>query len=448
MKTPILQFERLLSLCAAVLALGAGPASAAIVGVTGAPGTPTFNLTAKADYISTADGQSILSWGYANGAAAMQYPGPTLIVNQGDVVTVTLDSQLPVATSIVFPGQLGVVATGGVVGAITNEATPDDPSTPAVNEATTVTYTFTAGQPGTYMYYSGTRPDLQMEMGLIGALIVRPTGPNALTQAYGHADSAFDHEYLFLLSEMDPKIHDRVVDAMAIGTPAAFDAIVTSDYLAVLWFINGRNGPDTLSAANLPWMPTQPYNIVPRAHPGEKVLLRLIGAGRDPHPFHTHGNNHVLIAQDGRLLSSAAAAGADLAASNYTVTVSPGSTYDAMFTWTGKGLGWDVYGNTAHNCDNPTGFDSVTREWCPDHNQAFPVNLPSQLDLANGQFWSGSPYLGTAGALPPGEGGFNLNAGYFFMWHSHTEKELTNHDIFPGGMMTMFIVEPPGVVIE
>ena len=23
------------------------------------------------------------------------------------------------------------------------------------------------------------------------------------------------------------------------------------------------------------------------------------------------------------------------------------------------------------------------------------------------------------------------------MWHSHNEKEMTNNDIFPGGMMTM-----------
>ena len=30
------------------------------------------------------------------------------------------------------------------------------------------------------------------------------------------------------------------------------------------------------------------------------------------------------------------------------------------------------------------------------------------------------------------------------MWHSHNEKEITNYDIFPGGMMTMLVVEPPG----
>ncbi len=42
-----------------------------------------------------------------------------------------------------------------------------------------MTYTFTASQPGTFLFHSGTRPELQVEMGMIGALIVRPTGFNA-----------------------------------------------------------------------------------------------------------------------------------------------------------------------------------------------------------------------------------------------------------------------------
>ena len=69
-------------------------------------------------------------------------------------------------------------------------------------------------------------------------------------------------------------------------------------------------------------------------------------------------------------------------------------------------------------------------------------------DLTFGQFWSGSPFLGAMGSLPPGEGGFNINGGLFYMWHSHKEKEMVNYDIFPGGMMTMLIVEPHGVPIE
>jgi hypothetical protein len=54
---------------------------------------------------------------------------------------------------------------------------------------------------------------------------------------------------------------------------------------------------------------------------------------------------------------------------------------------------------------------------------------------------------GSGFGMPPGDGGLNPNAGYSFMWHSHSEKEITNYDVFPGGMMTMLIVEPPGTVI-
>jgi hypothetical protein len=75
------------------------------------------------------------------------------------------------------------------------------------------------------------------------------------------------------------------------------------------------------------------------------------------------------------------------------------------------------------------------------------VLLPGDQELTFGGMYSGSPFLGTLGSLPPGEGGLNPNAGFVFMWHSHTEKEMTNWDIFPGGMMTMLIIEPPGVPI-
>jgi hypothetical protein len=31
------------------------------------------------------------------------------------------------------------------------------------------------------------------------------------------------------------------------------------------------------------------------------------------------------------------------------------------------------------------------------------------------------------------------------MWHSHNEKEITSFDVFPGGMLTMMIIENPTV---
>ena len=434
---------RILLLSAALLFLWVLQAQAAIEGLTG---LTTFDFTAQTDHISTGEGGSVLIWGYANNGGTTQYPGPTLIVNQGDAITINLTNQLAVPTSIVFPGQYNVATLGGVAGALTQEA-------PA--SGGTVSYMFTVSEPGTYTYYSGTNTDLQVEMGLLGVIVVRPTGFNpAAPQAYGHADSAYDRETLFLLTEMDPAIHQLV----EFGLTAQVD---TSTFKTYYWFINGRTGPDTMLGNNLAYLPTQPYNSLPRIHPGETLLIRLIGGGRDLHPFHTHGNNFIQIARDGRMLSSVpGSSGADRGVSDFTMAVSPGATYDALFSWTGEKLGWDMYGHTPANgvvCDDtvnnetggstPDGFDDVTYEYCADHERPIPVALPGILDMTFGAQYSGSPYLGGGGFLPPGEGGFNANGGFFYMWHSHNEKEMVNFDVFPGGMMTMMIVEPPSAPI-
>jgi hypothetical protein len=350
----------------------------------------------------------------------VQYPAPTIIVPQGSLVQITLHNQLTVPVSLVFPGQTGVSATGGSQGAITREAAPGG----------SVSYAFTASQPGTYTYYSGTRPDLQIEMGLVGALIVRPVvmGEVMERQAYAHPDTAFDHEFLFLLTEMDYRIHTL----MEQGRMAEVN---TTKWWPVYWFMNGRTGPDTMVESGASWLPTQPYDCMPMFHPGERVLMRVIGGGRDPHPLHHHGNNSTIIARDGRMLSSSPSAGLDIAESVFTIPSMPGGTVDAIFTWTGAKLGWDIYGHTAGDSLEP-------HEYAPDHGKPFPVTLPLNEQLTFGQHYSGSPFLGAAGALPPGQGGFNPANGYAYMWHSHNEKEICNNDLFPGGMMTMAMINP------
>jgi FtsP/CotA-like multicopper oxidase with cupredoxin domain len=404
----------------ALMSLWAASSQAAIDGVTGT----TFNFTAKPAIITTPDGDSLLVWGYGLDGGPMQYPGPTLIVNQGDTITINLTNDLGVANmpvSLVFPGQEGVSATGGSAGLLTQEST---------GPADTVTYTFTAAHAGTYLYNSGTRSELQIEMGMLGAIIVRPAAAN---QAYNHPDTVFDQEYLFLLTEMDPKVH-------YFASLGLFDAIDNSEYNPVLWFINGRNGPDTMADAGVSWLPNQPYNILPRTHVGETVLARVISAGRDLHPYHFHGNHITLIGRDGRLLESAPGSGPDLARVDFTLQAVPGQTYDALWSWTGYKLGWDVYGHKQGDPLEPN-------EYAPDHGKPLPVALPALQDMTFGGFYSGSPFLGEFGDLPPGEGGLNLNGGMFYMWHSHAEKELANNDIFPGGMMTMMIIEPADVPI-
>ena len=202
-----------------------------------------------------------------------------------------------------------------------------------------------------------------------------------------------------LLTEMDLNIHN----AVANGVGHRHDRRRHHVFFPVYWFINGRAAPDTMLADGVPWLPHQPYGAMAMMHPGEKVLLRLIGGGRDLHPFHHHGNNSTIIARDGRLLASAPGAGADLAVSDFTITVAPGSTVDAIFTWTGEKLGWDIYGTGAeheHSCNgisvnaaNPAsaGFDPVTHEYCADHGKPFPVILPADRS---------SPSAGSGAAAP------------------------------------------------
>jgi FtsP/CotA-like multicopper oxidase with cupredoxin domain len=440
---------RVLATLVVSLLLVASPvAHAKIDGVVGT----NFNLTASAAYISVADGGSIYSWGYSTDGS-MQLPGPTLIVTQGDTVTVTLTNNLPVAAgnvSIVFLGQ-EVTASGGESGALTREAP----------NGGTVTYTFTPQSPGTYQYHSGTQSDLQVEMGLFGAMIVRPAAvvscPATLYPAdamepgaaYNHPGSCYDREYLFLTSEIDLQVHESVEQQAAGPGPIVLPegAFYATEY----WLLNGRVGPDTMAAAGTGALPHQPYGSLVHMHPGEKILMRVIGGGHEFHPFHHHGNHARVIARDGNMLVNGLGnlAGPTL----FTIPSIPGSTTDAIFHWTGKDLGWDMYGHTS--AVDPTCIDTTgdgyndsgtapTHEYCADHGKPIPVTLPSFNSLAFGGFYSGSPFLGdTSASLPPGEGGLNPGLGFAFMWHSHTERELVNNDVFPGGMMTMLIVEAP-----
>ncbi len=435
MKTIRGRHELGVSIVAILMAVwtGAGWAGHVIPGVAG----PAFTLTAKAGYIGTAEGNSIYMWGYANGAGAtavMQYPGPTLIVNQGQTVNVTLRNELPVPVSLVFPGQANVTASGGTPGTLTSEA----PAGVAAAPGGPVVYSFVASEPGTYLYHSGTDWDLQGEMGLTGALIVRPTGYDEGTdaahpnrRAYNSPDSVYFHEYLFFLTDMDENVHDLVEQQVLAGVPVSVDM---TKWFPQYWFENGRSGTDTVLPAGVVWLPHQPYDALCVTHPGEVVLQRIVGAGRDAHPFHHHGNDARVIARDGRLLATGRGVGADLSYEQFTNPAQPDSTWDQLFVWTGNGIGWDVYGHKPGDALAP--FEDPES-----HGKPLPVSLPPDQDVTFGMLYSGSPYMGNTGALPPGEGGFNPGA-FMYMWHSHAERELCDNNIFPGGMMTFLMILP------
>lgn len=512
---------------AAVTLLLATTARAAVPGITG----PTFNLVANASFNSQPDGQQIYSWGYGCSASApptgfapfpgscgvMQIPGPTLIVNEGDTVTVNLTNGLPAGvgnTSIMFPGFQVTTSGSGPAGLLTQEASPSG----------TVSYTFsTAGKAGTHSYYSGTQTDLQVEMGLYGALIVLPktqqtgincsiySGPSATTDDYRLANAAYDHpatcydrEYLFQWAEVDSRIHrqaEEQVQAIAACQASRAPAsnfcqtklsVATEPYHPNYYLINGRSMPDDMDANYAPNYPSQPYNGNPHIHPGELMLLRVIGQGHWQHPFHEHANHVRILARDGNLLLSQTDPTMLAGRMEFTTDTTPGQTFDGIFYYTGRGLNWDLYGHTPVNSGNPacmpdangyyTTTSGATRptydgashamlagssnyyEWCADHNhplESHPagqvgaggsMTLPDPATVTNGLWYNGTPYIGpdavsrAVGPTPLPPSGTLVNpppeSGVAFMWHSHNEREITTNNVFPGGMMMMMLVDP------
>ncbi len=125
-----------------------------------------FVMNASEGHISMADGVHVYMWGYGLGQSGlMQYSGPTMLAREGDFIEVDLYNNLPVVTSIMFPGQ--VVSEGGP-GTGANVLALQIP--PGEHE----TIKFQATHAGTYTYQSGSRTSLQIEMGMMGALIVYP----------------------------------------------------------------------------------------------------------------------------------------------------------------------------------------------------------------------------------------------------------------------------------
>ncbi|MBV9698391.1 MAG: multicopper oxidase family protein [Gammaproteobacteria bacterium] len=445
--------------------LFAAAAHAAAPGITG----PTFNLTAQPAYLNQPDGQTVYSWGYGcNGAPSgfapsaisgascptMQVPGPTLIVQapaSGSItVTVNLTNNLPTAagnTSILFPG-FNVATSGGVAGLLTQEAAP----------GAVVTYTLTipSTAAGTHAYYSGTQGDLQVEMGLYGALIVLPSATPAACSggihasnltaeatwgesdfrlakaAYNHPQACYDREYLFQFSEMDANIHAQAeaqVKARSncvAGSAGCTLEVPTEPYHPAYFMINGRSMPDDMDPNYSALYPHQPYNGNPHMHPGELTLLRIIGQGRWQHPFHEHGNHVRILGRDGNLILSQSDPGSLAGPLLFTTTTTPGVAMDGIFYWTGKGLNWDAYAHNpasqdpaaklpctpdanGYNTGAPTAINYF--EWCQDHNKPLqaapfgdvtpggPATLPDPNVFTNGAWYGGSPYLGPNATL-------------------------------------------------
>jgi len=426
-------------------------------------GYATFLLTTGTFYIKTPDGNNSFMWGYANGNGSFQYPGPVLCMNEGDNVTITLKNTLPFPTSLVFPGNTRIRANGKLeqLDTSTNGLT----QAVAAGSATapkSITYTFKATNPGTYLYESGTDPEVQVLMGMVGAIVVRPRlNPNDLANptscaslskagtlpagsiyapgealVYDDCASAYNpnREFMHLLTEVDPHMHVAIekatcADVAPVDKPNCALSAPTYDmtkYVPRYWFINGRAFPDDITPNNSTALPRQPYgalvHVLPKTAQPLPALVRFLNAGPVNYPFHPHSNHDSAIGIDGRVLINPTGGQGGTPASTsfdrFGFVVAPGQTSEALFNWVDA------------------------QQWDPQNNP-IGVTEPGPQNRTDGPYWSGSPYLGVKLPLLNGITQWNQCGEYYHFAHSHALFQVTNYGVPGGGMLTLIRVDPP-----
>jgi hypothetical protein len=381
----------------------------------GAAGSPVFTLTATDGIVQTGDANRIYMWGYA-GPNGFQHPSPFLCVNQGDAVTVILKNNLPNDdVSITFPGQTSVLANGQPVqpqfdgsGALISLAQT------AARGGGSVTYSFVAAAPGSFLYKSGAEPLKQVQMGLFGGLIVRPS--MGADYAYNDVRTKFNPmtEFTVMLSEIDPIMHQ------AVQLGQAFDY---GNYHPRYWMLNGRGMMDTMADNFVAWMPTQPYGSIARIWPYDPMmnpdpaLTHYFNVMTEDNPFHPHGANGVVVGRDGHEMIGPG--GEDLSYELAQIPIAPGQTWDVTFRW--------------YDAEH---YDPVLNP--------ISVPVPPPQSLTYGELWSGSPYLGMKGVIPPDTINYNMCGEYYLIAHNHALHQLTAWGIQAMlGQGTFTRIDPP-----
>lgn len=309
-------YKRLLGIVLVLAALFTVGCEAAFMrnSLTSAPALPTpqvrnFTLYVRPAQMTMPDGKKIWAFGYTdNPKGQASIPGPTIVVNEGDTVNMTLNNdQDPTKTKVNTEGDGHTIHFHGLDLPSEMDGDPMVASEGLpVLPQTKFTYRFVAKQPGTYWYHCHQGAAEHIQMGMYGAMIVRPRADQQ--RAYMGTDR-FDKEYTLVLSDIDSDLHSKDYDALHKEGGAEPN---WSRYQPNYFLVNGKAWPDTLSDKA-----TTIEGTI-----GQTLLVRLVNAGYTMHAIHTHGFHFKVIGSDGRKF--------DAPYYKDTIALAPGERYDIL----------------------------------------------------------------------------------------------------------------------
>ncbi len=292
------------------------------------PQVRNFTLYVRDNVLKMPDGKQIYVFGYTDDPhGRAKVPGPTLVVNEGDTVNVTLINDKDPTKSKYSKGDghtihmhgldLSSIYDGDPMTAPPRTANGDIITTPAaedsgvqpilgpIQEGQRFTYHFIANYAGTYWYHCHVDVQEHVQMGMYGAFVIQPAGDAG--QAYIDTPT-FNKQYTFVLSEMDSVGHQIDHDNIYNNGPAMNWTHYRPDY----FLLNGKAYPDTTK---------DPDDNVNGSR-GQTILLRFVNAGSRVRVIHPDGLRFLVIGTDGRKL--------DHPYTEDTLKIGPAERYDVI----------------------------------------------------------------------------------------------------------------------
>jgi FtsP/CotA-like multicopper oxidase with cupredoxin domain len=239
-------------------------------------------------------GEFVTFWVFAPVGTAMtspaRLPSPTLRVETGDIVEITLYNTHYLPHTIHLHGTSQANNMDGVPHMTQDEVPP----------GRQFTYRFTAGHPGTYWYHCHVQDQIHPSMGLAGMLVIEPDRPYNnfahLVPGAGRIGSMskatreeYDNEYSLVYMDIDDRLH-RI--PAAYNDPREIEKRMHRDYdvtqrVSNIFLINGRSFPFTLRDSPI------------LVKSDQRTKLRVLNVGPRTVYLHTHGHHPTLTHLDG-----------------------------------------------------------------------------------------------------------------------------------------------------
>ena len=212
------------------------------------------------------DGVSVFFKGFSDSSTTLRIPGQSLIVKEGDTISLTITNTLTTSHSFVIDGVI-------------------DSGTIAAGQSKSLS--FAAPAAGSYMFYDKLNAPYNRLLGLHGGLAVMPSSSSY--QLYAGSPS-FKKQLFWIFNDIDPAWHERLRTNLVPNTT----------FLPRYFTLNGKSsrppgapGYEDTTVNSLYDPATKLEGFI-----DDRTLIRALNAGQCTHSMHWHANHVEWLTQN------------------------------------------------------------------------------------------------------------------------------------------------------